>query len=152
VASDLTRAVLALGLVFAGAPWHIYLVFFALSTFSSFFLPARSVVMPQIVPMEGLMSANAIIQQTVQILQIASPAIAATLAGWAGPSVCYYLDSASFLFSGLMIAAMVIPATAANPTSAPCDITRMPMRPTKRALRKPAAAMPIAAAAKASGK
>jgi MFS family permease len=114
VTSDLTRAVLALGLVFAAAPWHIYLVFFALSTFSSFFLPARSVVLPQIVPMEGLMSANALIQQTVQMLQIASPAIAATLAGWAGPGVCYYLDSASFLFSGLMIAAMAIPPRPAH--------------------------------------
>jgi MFS family permease len=84
-------------------------VFFALSTFSSFFLPARSVVLPQIVPKEGLMSANAILQQTMQLLQIASPAIAGALAGWAGPAICYYLDSASFVFSGLMIAAMPIP-------------------------------------------
>jgi MFS family permease len=114
VTSDLARAVLALGLVVAGAPWHIYMVFFALSTFSSFFLPARSVVLPQIVPMEGLMSANAVLQQTVQMLQIASPAIAGALAGWAGPSVCYYLDSASFVFSGLMIAAMSIPARPAH--------------------------------------
>lgn len=114
VASDLARAVLALGLVVAGAPWQIYAVFFALSTFSSFFLPARSVVMPQIVPMEGLMSANALIQQTVQMLQIASPAIAGALAGWAGPGACYYLDSASFVFSGLMIAAMAIPARPAH--------------------------------------
>src|SRR5580700_12184109 len=39
VASDLTRAVLALGLVLASAPWHIYVVFLALSSFSSFFNP-----------------------------------------------------------------------------------------------------------------
>jgi DHA3 family macrolide efflux protein-like MFS transporter len=114
VASDLARAVLVLGLVLAGAPWHIYLVFFALSTFSSFFLPARSVVLPQIVPMEGLMSANAVLQQTAQMVQMASPAIAGALAGWAGPSICYYLDSASFVFSGLMIAAMTIPPRPAH--------------------------------------
>jgi MFS family permease len=114
VTSDLTRAVLALGLVIAGVPWHIYMVFFALSTFSSFFLPARSVVLPQIVPMEGLMSANAVMQQTVQILQIASPAIAGALVGWVGPDTCYYLDSASFVFSGLMIAAMTIPPRPAH--------------------------------------
>jgi len=106
--------VLALGLLIAGAPWHIYLVFFALSTFSSFFLPARSVVMPQIVPLEGLMSANAIMQQTMQLLQMASPAIAGALAGWAGPGACYSLDSVSFLFSGLMIATMAIPARPAH--------------------------------------
>jgi len=114
VVSDLARAVLALGLVLAGAPWHIYLVFFAISTFSSFFMPARSVVLPQIVPREGLMSANAVIQQTVQMLQIGSPVIAGALAGWAGPRSCYYVDSASFVASGLLIAAMAIPARPAH--------------------------------------
>jgi predicted MFS family arabinose efflux permease len=64
--------------------------------------------------MEGLLSANALIQQTMQMTQIASPAIAGALAGWAGPSICYYLDSASFIFSGLMIAAMTIPARPAH--------------------------------------
>src|SRR5216684_4445450 len=63
VVSDLARAALALGLVISGAPWHIYLVFVAISAFSSFFMPARSVVLPQIVPKEGLLSANAAIQQ-----------------------------------------------------------------------------------------
>jgi MFS transporter, DHA3 family, macrolide efflux protein len=114
VTSDLARAALVFGLVIAHAPWHIYLVFFALSTFSSFFNPARSVVMPRIVPLEGLMGANAVIQQTVQMLQMGSPVLAGILAGWAGPSSCYYLDSASFVFSGLMIATMVIPARAAH--------------------------------------
>ena len=46
---------------------------------------------------------------------MASPAIAGALVGWAGPSSCYYLDSASFLFSGLMIWNMTIPARPAHP-------------------------------------
>jgi len=114
VASDLSRAVLALGLVVAHVPWQIYAVFFALSTFSSFFLPARAVIMPQVVPKEALMAANAAVQQTVQMLQIASPVIAGALVGWAGPASCYYLDSGSFVFSGLMIATMVVPARPAH--------------------------------------
>ena len=114
VTSDIARAVLALGLVFARAPWHIYVVFLALSTFSSFFTPARSVTLPQIVPLNGLMSANALFQQTVQILQMGSPVLAGALAGWAGPSSCYYLDSASFVFSGLVIATIAIPARPAH--------------------------------------
>lgn len=114
VISDLVRCVLALGLVWSRAPWHIYAIFFALSTFSSFFMPARSVVMPQIVPMEGLLSANALIQQTTQMLQIASPALAGALVGWTGPASCYFLDSASFLFSGVMIAGMAIPPRPAH--------------------------------------
>ena len=114
VASDLARAVLALGLVIAGVPWHIYLVFFALSTFSSFFLPARSVILPQIVPISGLMSANAVIQQSMQMVQMFSPALAGALVGFAGPRSCYYLDSASFVFSGIMIATMVVPPRPAH--------------------------------------
>ena len=114
VTSDIARAVLCLGLVFAREPWHIYAVFLALSTFSSFFTPARSVALPQIVPLNGLMGANAAMQQTVQILQMGSPAIAGALAGWAGPNSCYYLDSASFVFSGLMIATIAIPPRPAH--------------------------------------
>jgi MFS transporter, DHA3 family, macrolide efflux protein len=110
VVSDLARALLVLGLVAARVPWHIYTVFLVLSVFSSFFNPARSVALPQIVPMEGLMSANAIIQQTVQLVQMASPVLAGNLANWAGPASCYYLDSASFVFSGLMMASLAIPA------------------------------------------
>ena len=85
VTSDIARAILVLGLVLARAPWHIYGVFLALSTFSSFFSPARSVTIPQILPLHGLMSANAVIQQTVQILQMGSPVLAGALAGFAGP-------------------------------------------------------------------
>ena len=114
VVSDIARAVLVLGLVVARAPCPIYIVLLAISTFSSFFTPARSVAIPQIVPLNGLMSANALIQQTVQILQMASPILAGALAGWAGPSSCYYLDSASFVFSGLTIATVVIPPRPAH--------------------------------------
>src|ERR1051326_4942831 len=108
VISDLVRAALIIGLVFAHAPWQVYAVFFSLSTFSSFFIPARSVVLPQIVPREGLMAANAMMQQIMQLLLIVSPAIATSLSAWAGAAICYYVDSASFVFSGLMIATMVI--------------------------------------------
>jgi predicted MFS family arabinose efflux permease len=61
------------------------------------------------------MSANAVTQQTLQLVRIISPALAGALAGWAGPSSCYYLDSASFLFSGLVIASIAIPPRAAHP-------------------------------------
>lgn len=115
VVSDFSRAVLTLGLVLAGVPWQIYAVFFAISTFSSFFNPAQSVAMPQIVPLSQLMSANAVTQQTLQLVRIVSPAVAGALAGWAGPSACYYLDSASFLFSGVLISSIAIPARAAHP-------------------------------------
>jgi len=43
IASDLTRGVLIIFLAFTHHLWQIYAIFFALSTVSSFFVPAQSV-------------------------------------------------------------------------------------------------------------
>src|SRR5215470_7270824 len=76
IASDLIRAVLALSLVFAGTLWQIYFILFLLSAVSAFFVPAQSVTLRTVVPREGLMSANALIQQAFQLMRIVSPALA----------------------------------------------------------------------------
>ena len=110
IASDVFRGVLILGLVFAHAPAHVYAVLFAVSFFSCFFVPAQSVVLPQIVPPQGLLSANAAMQQAMQIVRIVSPVISGAMAGWLGAEVCYYADSASFFFSAAMLATIAIPA------------------------------------------
>ncbi len=109
IASDLTRAVLVLAMVFASAPWQFYAVFAALSSISTFFVPAQSVVTPMIVARESLVSASAIMQQTVQGVRILSPAAAGALVGMLGERSCYYLDSASFLASAFMIGGIVLP-------------------------------------------
>jgi DHA3 family macrolide efflux protein-like MFS transporter len=114
IASDLARGVLILGLVVARAPWHVYVVLFSISLFSSFFMPSQSVVMPQIVPMHGLMSANAAMQQAMQMVRIVSPALSGALVGWLGGNVCYYVDSASFFFSALMLSMIAIPPRPAH--------------------------------------
>jgi DHA3 family macrolide efflux protein-like MFS transporter len=108
ITSDLIRAALALLLVFASSPYQIYGVLLALSTVSSFFVPAQSVTTPLIVPREALMSASAAMQQTVQVVRILSPMVAGAVVGTLGERVCYYLDSASFLFSAMMIGTVVI--------------------------------------------
>ena len=46
VMSDVIRAALVLGLLWAGAPWQIYSTFAALSVVSTFFIPAQSVTTP----------------------------------------------------------------------------------------------------------
>jgi len=109
IASDLSRGVLILGLVFAQVPEHVYAVLFGVSVFSSFFVPAQSVVLPQIVPPQGLLSANAAMQQAMQLVRIVSPVISGMLAGWFGSNVCYYADSVSFFLSAVMLAMVVIP-------------------------------------------
>lgn len=109
ITSDLVRAVLILGLLLAHAPWQIYAVFFAASTLSAFFVPAQSVTLPQIVPPEGLLSANAAMQQAMQMVRIVSPAISGALVGWLGENACYLADSATFLVSAAMISRIAIP-------------------------------------------
>ena len=108
IGSDLIRAVLVVLLVFSANIWQIYIILFVLSTVSSFFMPAQSVAIRTIVPREGLMSANALVQQVFYGLQIVSPAIAAALVALAGPGICFWLDSASFLASAFMISRVTV--------------------------------------------
>ncbi len=103
IASDLIRAVIAFGLVFATDMRQIYAIFFGLSAVSSFFIPAQSVTLRTLVPVTGLMAANALMQQAIQVVQIVSPAIAGMMVEKFNPNFCYYFDVASFLFSAFMI-------------------------------------------------
>ena len=108
IASDLIRAVLALGLVFGGTLGQIYAILFLLGAVSTFFVPAQTVTIRTVVPREGLLAANALIQQAFQIMRIVSPALAGAMVAWFGASSCYYLDSLSYIFSASMIATLVI--------------------------------------------
>jgi MFS family permease len=110
VASDLIRAGLALLLIFASSPYHVYAVVFGLSVVSSFFLPAQSVTTPLLVPREALMSASALMQQTMQVVRLISPVLAGAMVSTMGERSCYYFDSATFVFSASMIGSIAITA------------------------------------------
>jgi MFS family permease len=108
IASDLIRAALALALVFAPTLGGIYAILFLLSAVSTFFVPAQTVTLRTIVPREGLLAANTLIQQAFQVMRIISPALAGAMVGWFGASSCYYIDTLSYIFSAAMIATLVI--------------------------------------------
>src|SRR5882724_1242858 len=97
IASDLIRAGLIVGLVFVTDVRQICVIFAILSTVSSFFSPAQSVTLRTVVPMEGLMAANAMMGQAFYTVRIISPAIASLLVKAFTANVCFYLDSASFI-------------------------------------------------------
>jgi MFS family permease len=109
IASDLIRAVLFLSLLFAHSLWQIYAILLIASTVSSFFLPAQTITLRTVVPMHGLTSANALIQQAFYITQIISPAISGLLVSAFGPNSCFWIDSATFLFSAGMVWTITIP-------------------------------------------
>ena len=108
IASDLIRACLCVALLFTTNVWQIYGVLFALSCVSSFFMPAQSVAIRTIVPKEGLMSANALMQQVFFAMQIIGPAAATQLVSWFGRNICFWIDIVSFLFSAFMISTTTI--------------------------------------------
>jgi MFS transporter, DHA3 family, macrolide efflux protein len=108
IASDVIRAGLAFGLVFASNINQLYVILFVLSLVSTFFVPAQTVTLRTIVPPEGLMAANALMQQAFQLVRIVSPALAGLMVDKLGASSCYYVDTVSFLFSASMIATILI--------------------------------------------
>lgn len=108
IASDLVRAVLILLLVFVTDVTQICIIFAVISTVSSFFAPAQSVTIRTIVPQEGLLAANAMISQAFYLVRLLSPFAAGALIAWLGEKFCFYLDTASFVFSAGMISTLVI--------------------------------------------
>jgi MFS transporter, DHA3 family, macrolide efflux protein len=103
VSSDSIRAGLVLLLIFARQPWHFYAILAAISVVSSFFSPAQGVAIRSAVPLHGLRSANALMQQVMFGMRIIGPAIAAFMVASFGAVSCYVLDSASFVGSALII-------------------------------------------------
>ena len=115
IISDLTRALLATLLLFASGVWWIYGTLFALSIVSTFFVPAQSIAIRSVTPPEGLLTANALMQQAMQIVRIVTPALAGALVGWFGARFCYGIDSASFLVSAALLSTVRISRTPAVP-------------------------------------
>ena len=106
VASDLLRAALCLLLLTVHSLWGFYLVLAAISIVSSFFSPAQGVAIRSLVPLHGLRSANALLQQAFFIMRIIGPFAAGALVGLFGARFCYWADSASFAVSGSLIASI----------------------------------------------
>jgi len=107
VASDSIRAALCLLLLLATQIWHFYAILAAISVVSSFFSPAQGVAIRSAVPMHGLRSANALIQQVMFGMRIIGPAIAAFMVAYLGAASCYIFDSISFVASACIIASLV---------------------------------------------
>jgi MFS family permease len=108
VTSDFIRAGLCLFLLLVHTVYGFYAALAAISVISSFFSPAQGVAIRSAVPLHGLRSANALMQQVMFILRIVGPSVAILLVGAFGAKICYWLDSASFIASGSLIASLTL--------------------------------------------
>ena len=113
ISSDVIRGCLCLLLLVATQIWHFYLILAAISIVSSFFGPAQGVVIREAVPLHGLRSSNALMQQVMFMMRIVGPAAAGMLVAAFGPNVCYWLDAVSFFASASFIASVAIQRSAA---------------------------------------
>ena len=108
IGSDLSRAVIAVLLAWMANSWQLGMVLFALGCASSLFVPAQSIAVRTLIPRERLLQANAMLMQAFYLIRIVSPLVAAAIVSALSEKACFYIDSASFVFSALMISTLAI--------------------------------------------
>src|SRR5207302_5192585 len=123
VSSDSIRAALCLLLLAAHQVWHYYAILATISIVSSFFTPAQGVAIRSAVPLHGLRSANALMQQVMFGMRIVGPAIAAFMVAYLGPASCYIFDAVSFVASACLIASVAFMPTGAKPAAPEAENT-----------------------------
>ncbi|MFQ5522348.1 MAG: MFS transporter [Acidimicrobiia bacterium] len=106
VISDVLRAVLVLGFVFAQTLAYlpvIYVLAFLQAGIGTLFLPARSALLPAVVGEERLLEANSISQTTRIIFSVLGTGAAGVLASLSASfTVAFVIDSVTFAMSALL--------------------------------------------------
>ncbi len=112
ISADIVRAALALSLVWPQGTWHAYTVAAGIAAGNTFFNPTVQAVIPSLTTEEQRLAANSVAWSTGRLVQIIASAIAGGLIAFIGTDAAFTLNAATFLFSALLIARLVIPAHA----------------------------------------
>lgn len=116
VGSDLIRAgVVCLIPVASGLNVGLVVgLVFILAAVSSFFRPARSAALPQVVPDEDLMTANSSIWIADTVSDLAGYSLGGLFVAFLGSSLAlaFWIDGASYLVSAALVASVAIPPIA----------------------------------------
>jgi MFS family permease len=115
VSSDYIRAALCLGLLFVHNVWGFYIVLASISVVSSFFGPAQGVAIRTTVPRHGMQSAQSAMQQVMMVMRIIGGPIATVFVQLLHAHPAYWVDAASFIASGTLIASLTLITPAAEP-------------------------------------
>ena len=125
LASDLVRGVLVIGvalLTFTGSVplWLIISMSFCFGLVDAFFLPAYRAVIPQVIPMELLAGANALMVLSGRSMAIAGPSLGAILIVIGGIPVAFAINGLSFFLSAICLvkAIALLPELARKKTPA----------------------------------
>lgn len=94
----------------AVAVWHIYVAVLVNTVASTFDSPARTALIPALVPRQHLARAFAIVNPTRQLAILVGPAIGGVLISAAGPGAMYLLDAATYLALVVVLRYLRVPS------------------------------------------
>jgi MFS family permease len=103
VASDLARAVLVLGLVFARDLATIYVLVFLMGLARTVFNPTVRAAFPSVVGGGDLTRANALISGTFSVSETAGPALGGLLVATVSVDAAFVLDAVTYLISAVLL-------------------------------------------------
>ena len=103
VLSDLSRAILVLGLVFVRDVAILYLLAFLLGVARTFFNPTVRAAFPSVVGDGDLTRANALISGTFSVSLAVGPALGGLLVATVGVNAAFVLDAATYLVSAVVL-------------------------------------------------
>jgi MFS family permease len=109
VTSDLTRAALAIGLVFAEDLATVYALIFLMGLGQTFFNPTIRAAFPGIVGEGDLARANGLLSATFSISITAGPALGGVLVAALGIDAAFLLDSMTYLVSATFLSRIALP-------------------------------------------
>lgn len=107
--SDIVRAGLILGMAFATSIWMVYICLFAIGFLSAVFIPAKNGKLKELVPDADMKSAMSITSMIDSGTKVLGPLLSGLLVAAVGTKPVFFIDSATFLISALLI--IVLPKT-----------------------------------------
>jgi len=108
VAADILRGVVVALVPLASELWQIYLLAFLAVVGTNFFLPSRDAVIPEIVPFEKLLAANSLTASYQGFILFLGPAISGAIIGFWDIKAAFWINSATFFLSAILICRMVL--------------------------------------------
>jgi MFS family permease len=112
IASDLLRAAVILLALLVREPGHLFILYIAaffVMGLSAVYIPARNASIPNMVPEEHLLTANALIQATELVSLIAGASLATLIISLTSTQTAFIVDSVTFALSALFLVAARIP-------------------------------------------
>jgi MFS family permease len=103
VASDLARAVLVLGLVFARDLAVVYVLVFLMGLARTLFNPTVRAAFPSVVGGGDLIRANSLISSTFSVSETVGPVLGGLLVAAVGVNAAFVLDSVTYLISAAFL-------------------------------------------------